>query len=162
MGLVGTVLTGLVMAVGLVGTIVPVMPGLAVVWAAGLVYGLVAGFGTTGTIAFAAMTALALLGTVATVVLPHRGGAARGAPTSSLLGGVAGAVVGVVVIPVLGLPIGAVVGVWLAETARLGDAGQAWRITMGVVIGFGLGALVEFCAGVVMIGCWIVWVLLGS
>lgn len=161
MGTVGLVLTGLVMAVGLVGTVVPVLPGLAVIWAAALVYGLLAGFATAGTVAFTAMTGLAVLGTVAAVVLPHRGGAVRGAARSSLVAGVAGAVVGAVVIPVLGLPIGGVIGVWLAETSRLGDARQAWRITTGVVIGFGLGALAEFGVGVAMIGCWVAWVLLG-
>lgn len=158
----GIALVGAVMGIGLIGTVVPVMPGLAVVWIAGLVYGLIAGFGTVGTVAFAVMTLLALAGTVATYALPHRGGTARGAPTSSMLAGVVGAIVGVVVIPVLGLPIGAVAGVWLAETARLGDARAAWQVTVGVLLGFGLGMIVEFSLGVVMIGCWVGWVVFGS
>lgn len=157
----GIALVGAVMAIGLVGTIVPVMPGLAVVWGAGLVYGLIAGFGTVGTVAFVAMSLLAVAGTIATYALPHRGGTARGAPASSMLAGVAGAIVGAVVIPVLGLPIGAVAGVWLAETVRLGDGRQAWQVTVGVILGFGLGMLVEFSLGVVMIGCWVGWVVFG-
>ncbi|HVM00890.1 MAG TPA: DUF456 domain-containing protein [Egibacteraceae bacterium] len=161
MSLLGVVLVGLVMLTGLAGTVVPVWPGLALVWAAGLVYGLIAGFGTVGRVAFAAMSVLALVGTVAKLVLPHRGGTRRGAPTTSLLAGLVGAVVGFVVIPVLGLPVGAVGGVWLAETARLRDPRAAWQVTVGVVIGFGLGALVELGVGVMMIGCWIAWVLLG-
>lgn len=161
MGIVGTTVTALVMVAGLMGTVVPIWPGLVVIWVAGLVYGLVAGFGTAGTVAFGAMTVLALVGTIAKFALPHRGGAARGAPTSSLLAGGAGAIVGLVVIPVLGLPIGAVAGVWLAETARLRDARAAWQVTVGVLIGFGLGALAEFCLGTVMIGCWVAWVLWG-
>jgi len=160
-GVGGTILTGLVMVLGLIGTVIPVWPGLVLVWGAGLFYGLVAGFGTAGTVAFGTMTVLAVSGTIAKFALPHRGGAARGAPTSSLLAGVAGAVVGVVVIPLLGLPIGAVAGVWLAETARLGDARRAWQVTLGVIIGFGLGVVVEFSLGVVMIGCWIAWVVFG-
>lgn len=157
----GIALVAAVMVVGLVGTVVPVMPGLAVVWGAGLVYGLIAGFGTVGTVAFVVMTLLAVAGTIATYVLPHRGGKTRGAPASSMLAGVVGALVGVVVIPVLGLPIGAVTGVWLAETARLGDARKAWQVTVGVILGFGLGMLVEFSLGVLMIGCWVGWVVGG-
>lgn len=157
----GVALVGAVMALGLVGTVVPVMPGLAVVWGAGLVYGLLAGFGSVGAVAFAVMTLLAVIGTIATYALPHRGGTARGAPRSSMLAGVAGAIVGAVVIPVLGLPIGAVIGVWLAETARLGDARAAWQVTVGVILGFGLGMLVEFSLGVAMIGCWVAWVVFG-
>lgn len=154
-------LVAIVMLIGLAGTVVPVLPGLALVWVAGLAYGLVAGFGTVGTIVFSAMTLLALAGTAAKFALPHRGGAARGAPASSLLAGFVGAIVGLVVIPVLGLPVGAVAGVWLAETARLGDARAAWHVTVGVVIGFGLGALAEFALGLAMIGCWVVWVVVG-
>lgn len=158
----GIALTAAVMVLGLVGTVVPVWPGLGVVWAAGLVYGVVAGFGAVGAVAFTVMTVLAIAGTVATVVLPHRGGAARGAPTSSLLAGLVGAVVGVVVLPVLGLPLGALAGVWLAEMARLGDAARAWRATLGVLRGFGLGVLVELGLGTVMIACWVVWVVVGG
>lgn len=157
----GIALVAVVMGVGLVGTVVPVMPGLAVVWGAGLVYGLIAGFGSVGTVAFVVMTLSAVAGTIATYALPHRGGTARGAPSSSMLAGVVGALVGVVVIPVLGLPIGAVAGVWLAETARLGDARQAWQVTVGVILGFGLGLLVEFSLGVLMIGSWVAWVVFG-
>lgn len=162
MGALGVTVTALVMLLGLVGTIVPVMPGLAVIWVAAVVYGLIAGFGTVGGVAFTAMTALALVGTVAQFALPTRGGAVRGAPTTSLLAGLAGAVTGMVVIPVLGLPIGAVAGVWLAETARLRDARAAWQVTVGVLLGFGLAALVEFSIGTVMIACWVAWVLVSS
>lgn len=158
----GIALTAAVMVVGLVGTVIPVWPGLAVVWVAGLVYGIVAGFGVVGVVAFAIMTVLALAGTLATVVLPHRGGAARGAPTSSLLAGLLGAVIGAVVIPVLGLPLGALAGVWLAEMARLGDPDHAWSATLGVLRGFGLGALVEFTVGMTMIACWVLWVVTGA
>lgn len=161
MGALGVATAAVVMLLGLVGTVVPVVPGLVVIWLAAVVYGLVAGFGSVGTLAFAAMTVFAIAGTIAKFALPHRGGASRGAPATSLLAGLAGAVVGVVVIPVVGLPIGAVVGVWLAETARLRDARAAWRVTVGVLRGFGLAALVEFSLGTVMIGCWAVWVLLG-
>lgn len=162
MGALGTAATAVVMLVGLMGTVVPVLPGLVVIWAAAVVYGLVAGFGTVGTAAFAAMTVLAITGTIAKFALPHRGGAGRGAPAMSLFAGVVGAVVGAVVVPVLGLPLGAVAGVWLAETARLRDARAAWHVTVGVLLGFGLAALVEFSLGTLMVGCWALWVLLGS
>jgi hypothetical protein len=56
-------LLGLVMAVGAVGTIVPLVPGISLVWGAGLVYGLDRGFGTIGVVAFAVMTGLAVAAT---------------------------------------------------------------------------------------------------
>lgn len=38
-------LTAIVMAVGLAGTVLPVIPGLGLIWLAGVGYGLVTGFG---------------------------------------------------------------------------------------------------------------------
>lgn len=151
---------GAVMVVGLVGTVVPVWPGVAVVWAAGLVYGLLAGFGAVGAVAFAAMTLLAVLGTLAQVAMPARSGARQGASVRTLAVAGAGAVIGAIVLPVLGLPIGALVGVWAAELARVGDAGLAWRNTLAVLRGMGLAILVELGVGTLMLATWLVWVLL--
>lgn len=149
------------MAVGLFGTIVPMMPGLAIVWAAGLVYGLVAGFGTLGIAVMGAMTLLLLLGEGASYVLPHRAGVLAGAGKRSLRLGIVGAIAGFFLIPVIGLPIGALVGVLVGEQQRLGDWSKAWQATRRVAIGFGLGALAEFAAGVLMVVAWVIWVTWG-
>ena len=41
----GLFLIALAMVVGILGTVVPLLPGLPIVWAAALVYGVVEGFG---------------------------------------------------------------------------------------------------------------------
>jgi uncharacterized protein len=145
------------MAVGLIGTIVPVMPGLAIIWVAGLVFGILDGFGTLGIAAFAAMTVLLVMGTAASYVIPHRTGKAAGADRQSLRLGILGGIVGFFVIPVIGLPIGAVLGVWVGEQRRLGDWGRAWATTRRVVLGFGIGLLLEFTCGVLMVASWGIW-----
>jgi uncharacterized protein len=155
------VLVGLVMAIGLIGTMLPLLPGLPIIWGAALVYGLVTEFDARGWIAFAAITALAVAGMVAGFVLPHRRVATGGAPPSTVAAGVALGVIGFFVIPVVGLPVGAMAGVLLAERARTNDWRLAWTTTKNLVIGFGIGVLVEFAAGLAMIGCWIAWVLVG-
>lgn len=149
------------MAVGLLGTIVPMMPGLAIIWVAGVVYGVADGFGTLGIAAMASMTLMLGLGLAASYALPHRAGVLAGAGRASLRLGIAGAVVGFFVIPVLGLPIGALLGVLVGEQRRLGDWSRAWVATRSVAIGFGLGALAEFGAGVLMVIAWVVWVRMG-
>jgi uncharacterized protein len=155
------ILVALTMLIGLVGTVVPIWPGLAVVWGAGLVYGLVAGFGTAGTVAFTIMTVLALLGTAAKFVLPARSGARQGARSATLAAAVAGALVGAVVLPALGLPLGALAGLYLAERARVGDPAEAWRNTLGVIRSLGLGILAELGLGTVMLATWVVWAIAG-
>ena len=156
-----TVVVALAMLAGLVGTVLPLFPGLPIVWGAALVYGLVEGFGTRGTIAMVVITVIAAAGMVASVVLPHRRVAAGGAPRSSIVAGLAGAVVGFFVIPVLGMPLGAVAAIYLAEYRRTKVPAAAWRSTKTMVAGFGLGILVELAAGLTIVVVWATWVLWG-
>ncbi len=153
-------LVALGMLVGLVGTLFPFIPGLPIVWAAALAYGLGAGFGSIGTVAFSIISVLAVAGMVAAFALPHRRVAATGVPRSTVMAGVAGAVIGFFVIPVVGLVIGAIAAVMMAEYARTSDASVAWRGTKTLVVGFGLGVLLELATGIAMVGIWVVWVLL--
>jgi uncharacterized protein len=156
------VLVALVMAVGLIGTVLPFVPGLPLIWGAALVYGLIEGFGITGLVAMAAITVVAIAGMAAKIVLPQRRATTSGAPKSTLLVGSIAGIIGFFVIPIVGLPVGAVAGVYLAEYWRTADPGTAWRSTKQVILGFGLGALFEMSAGIVMIVSWVVWVLVAG
>ena len=156
----GTALCALIMAIGLIGTLLPVLPGLLLIWATALVYGLIDGFGVVGGIAFGVITLLLAIAYVLQIVLPHRRGRASGAPTSTLVVGALAAVAGFFLIPVVGLVVGAVVGVLAAEYARTRRWEAAWRSTKGVAVGIGLGMALELAAGVAMVlawGAWVVW-----
>lgn len=157
MDALGITLVVIVMLAGLVGTLVPVIPGLPLIWAAALVYGLGAGFTTIGWIAFATITALLVVGTVLKFVVPQRRARASGAPLRSLLAGAALGVVGFFVIPVVGLPLGALAGIFVAEGLRTGDWGVARAATKETIIGFGVGALIELGAGLAMVLVWFIW-----
>lgn len=154
------VLIGLAMAVGLIGTLLPLLPGLPIIWAAALVYGMVESFKGAGAVTFTLITVLAVAGIAAGLVLPHQRVASRGAPVSTVGAGVALGIIGFFVIPVVGLVVGAVGGVLLAERARTGDWATAWTTTKDLLVGFGIGVAVEFAAGLAMIICWVAWVLL--
>lgn len=153
------VLVGLVMLGGLIGTLVPIMPGLAVIWLAGVVHALLSGWDGAAWWLLAVLTLLAASGQAASILLPARGATARGATREGLVGGVVGALLGSVLLPVLGLPIGAVLGVLVAERLRTGDMATAWRVTKGVLVGIGIGAVLEFSAGVLMMASWVVWLI---
>lgn len=143
----------LVMLVGLVGVVVPVLPGLLLVWAAGVGWAWVGGGAVRWSVA-GVLTVLLVAGTVVKYVLPARSATGTGAPRSTLVAGAVGALVGFFVIPVVGLVVGGVGAVYLAERSRLGTHGPAWRSTRAVLVGVGLGLLVELATGVVMIGVW--------
>jgi len=151
-----------VMAVGAVGTVVPLLPGLALIWGAGLVYGLDEGFGGVGVAAFAVMTALAVGATVAGWVVPHRRASGAGASRRSVWLGIVAAIVGFFVVPVVGLPLGGVLGIYVGEHLRTRDAAAAWATTRATIIGFGVAALVQLAAALAMIAVWVVWVVTAS
>ena len=152
------VLVGVVMAVGVAGTLVPFVPGLGLVLAAAVGYGLAEGFGGVGLAAMAVIVALALAGTAAGVVLPSRAAGHAGARPASLALGAVGAVIGFFVVPVVGLPLGGAAGIYLAERLRSGDGAAAWRSTRATLKGFGLAALVQLGAGTAMVLAWVGWV----
>jgi uncharacterized protein YqgC (DUF456 family) len=153
---VDSVLIGLVMVVGLVGVVVPVLPGTALVLAAGVAWAaLVAGGGTGPWLVVAVMAALFLAGLVLKLALPGRRLAGQ-LPRSTLLLAGLGALVGLVLLPPLGLLIGGVAGTWLAETRRLGPGPEARRSTVRVLKAVGLGVLAELTAAVLMVTTWLV------
>jgi uncharacterized protein len=153
-------LVGVVMALGIVGILLPVLPGLLLIWAAGLWWTIADGGGATRWTVLAVLTALLVVGTVVKYVLPARSAAARGAPVSTLVVGALAAIVGFFVIPVVGLLVGGVLGIYLAEYARLRDPGRAWTSTRAALVAIGIGVLIELTAGVLMFGVWLlgVWV----
>lgn len=155
-----TLLVGLVMLVGLAGVVVPVLPGTALVLAAGVGWALwVADDGAGRWVVVAVMTALFVAGLVLKYALPGRH-LAGSLPRGTLLLAAVGAVVGLVLLPPLGLLVGGIAGVYLGETRRLGPGGEAWRSTLRVLKAVGLGVLAELVAGVLMVGTWLVGLLL--
>ena len=152
-----TILVGVVMVVGLAGTIVPVLPGLTVLWAAALVYGLVVGFGPIGIVVMVLLSVILVVSVVKGVVLPKK--MAEGSDVSrwSQLVALVGAIIGFFIIPVVGIIVGALVGLLFAEYANHRHFEPAWVSTKAVAKGFGLSALVDIALGMLMIGTWGVW-----
>lgn len=148
------VLLGLVMLLGLVGIVVPVMPGLLLVWGAGLVWTLLAD-GSGRWVVLAVMTVLLVLGAGLKWVLPARLATGSGAPRRAVLWMAAGIVVGFFVLPPLGALVGAVVGVYVGELVRLRDPAAAWPSTRAALLGVGIGVLAEIAAGVLMVATWL-------
>ena len=154
-----TLLIGFVIAVGVIGTVVPILPGLALIWAAALVYGLIEGFGIVGWVAMAVMTALAVSGVAAGVVMPQRAAMAGGIGLRGQLMAVGLAAIGFFVIPVVGIAVGFVTGVYLVARQRHPE--RAWEVTRSTLRAMVLAAAVQFAAGVSMAVVWLGWVALG-
>ncbi len=152
------VLVGLAVAVGLVGIVVPGLPGSLLVAGAILVWALEVGT-TTGWAVFVAAGAFIVLGTVVKYAIPGRRMRRAGVPTSTLLLGALLGIVGFFVIPVIGIVVGFVLGIYLAELRRLGPE-PAWPATVSALKAVGLSILIEFVACLAAAGTWAVGLLL--
>lgn len=149
-----------VMLVGLVGAVVPGLPGLLLVWGAGVASLLWQAPDAVGWLLTGVLTVLFVLGTVATLVLPARQGRRGGLTAVTLASTLLGAVLGAVLVPVVGLVLGALAGLYLGERRRLGGHDAAWRSAARVLRAYGLGVLVELALGVTMIAVWATAILL--
>jgi hypothetical protein len=155
-----TLVVGLVMLVGLVGVLVPLLPGTALILAAGIGWAvLVVGEGTTRWAVVGVMAVLLAAGMVLKYALPGRSMAGR-LPRQTLLLGAVGAGIGFFVLPIVGLLVGGALGVYLGEAQRASDRAEALRSTLQVLKAVGLGMLAELTAGVLMVGAWLIGVVL--
>ncbi len=150
------VLLALVIAVGLVGVVLPVLPGSLLVLLAILAWSWQLGT-TAGWVVLALATGFVAVGALVKYVVPGRRLKDNGIPTSTLLlGGVLG-VVGFFVIPVVGLPVGFVLGVYLAELRRVGSE-AAWPATKHTLKAVGLSIVIELAAALLAALTWTVGV----
>jgi uncharacterized protein len=149
------------MLVGLVGTVLPIVPGLGLIMGAGLVWALVGGQGALGWAVAIVMVVVGVAGMAIASALPARRTAAAGAPWWILVVGAIGVVVGFFAMPVVGALLGGPVAVFVAELIRLRRLGPAWRSTAEALKGQAVGIGVQLVAGVVMISLWAVAVLAG-
>lgn len=152
------VLVALAIAVGLVGILVPMLPGSLLVAAAIVVWALGEASATAWVVAVAGLALLAT-GTVVKYLVPGRRLQRAGVPTSSLLAGGALGVVGFFVVPVVGLPLGFLLGVYLAQWHRVGRA-AAWPATVHAVKAVGLGIVIELVFGILAAAVWAAGVVL--
>ena len=155
----GLILVAVAIAIGLVGVLVPLLPGTLLVYAAIGVWA----FAEQNTVAWVVLGVVtAVLG--ASLLIKYlwpvkRMRAADVSPTTLAAGAVAG-VIGFFVIPVLGLLIGFVLGVYLAELAHRRDQRRAWASTVHAVKGAALSVGVELAGGLLATAAWVVGVVL--
>jgi uncharacterized protein YqgC (DUF456 family) len=148
-------IVALMMLVGLVGIVIPVLPGILLVWAAVLVWAIGGdGSDVARWAVFAVATAVAGTAAVLSTILPGRRAAAAGAPRSLTWIVALGTAVGFFVIPVVGALIGGPVAAYVAELLRLRDARRAWRSAVEALKGFGIGVAIQLTAGVAIVAAW--------
>jgi uncharacterized protein YqgC (DUF456 family) len=149
----------LAMLVGTVGIVVPVLPGLLLVWAATLVWALEAQ-SAAGWVVFGIATALYAVGIVLQYLVPGRRMKRAGVDSWVVAVALAVGVVGFFVVPVVGGPLGFVLAIYLLELAKHRELGSARRATGQALRAVGLNVGIELATAFAMITTWAVGVYL--
>lgn len=150
------ILVAVLIAVGVAGIIIPVLPGTVLVLGAILVWALEIGT-PVAWLVFAFGTTFIVLGTIVKYLVPGRQLKASGVPTRTLVAGGILAFVGFFVVPVVGMFIGFVLGVYVAERARVGADG-AWPSTKAALRAVGVSILIELVAAFLAVATWVIGV----
>lgn len=151
------ILVALTIAVGLVGILVPMLPGSLLVGLAIGAWALARNDPGGWTVLGIAVTLLAS-GVVVKYLVPGRRLRRSGVPNRTLLLGAALGLVGFFVVPVVGLPLGFVLGIYLAELQRRSRA-EAWRATVEALRAVGLGLMIELAFATLAAVTWGIGVL---
>lgn len=150
---------GLIIIAGIIGVIVPVIPGLIVALLGVLIWALDES-SAGGWVVFAICVLLYAAGLTLQFLIPGRRMKAAGVATSTLFIGLLVGIVGFFVVPVIGGPLGFVLGIYLVEMSRSQDRTRAWASTKAALTGVLHSMGIELCAGLGILTTWIVGVVL--
>jgi len=151
----GLLLVGLAIGLGIVGVVVPVLPGGLLVWGAVVVWALnvqkAAGW------VVLAVSTLAIGATqVLKYVVPARRLRDSGVSRASMAVGLVAGIAGFFVIPLVGLFLGFPLGIYLAEWYRFRSHRLASESTRTALKHVGLSILIELTGVLVAAAAWLV------
>jgi len=151
------VLVILLMAAGLAGAALPVVPGTPLILAGALLYAVATDFTPVGLGRLAVLCALALLGAIVGAVAGSVGARRAGGSHRAAIGALLGLVVGLFTAPI-GLVVGPVAGAILGELSRAQPLRASVRAGLGTLVGLVVGAVAHVAVAATMIALFAWWV----
>lgn len=154
-------LTLFVLLAGLAGLLIPVFPGLTVMWLGTLIYALVQAANDSMTwvdwMLFTLITLLMIGGNIIDNMIITQHVREKNVPWSSIIWAfTAGIVVSIIFTPLGGMAA-APVGLFLAEWRRLRERSAALANTKAWMTGWGWAIAARLGIGVIMIVFWMLW-----
>ena len=151
-----------IMILGIIGVIIPIIPGTLLIWLSITLYVWSKGMAVLGWGSFVLITLIALVTGTADLWLPLLGAKSGGASKRALLLGGIGALLGTFMFPVLGTIVGYALGLLLGEYHKRGDWLEARRASLGGVAGWGVATAIQLGGGLLMLLIFVVRVLLAG
>ncbi len=141
---------------GLIGTVIPMIPGTLLMWVAVLIYVLVNGMASIGWLVFIIITLIALATGTADLWMPLLGAKTVGASGRGLVYGTIGAVIGTFIAPLIGTLIGYAGGILLGQYQKSHDWQDALKASLGGLAGWGLATAVQLGGGLLILAIFVI------
>lgn len=146
----------IIMGVGLLGALLPLVPGPPLVWLGALYYAWRTGWAEVGWPSLTVLLILAVIGGTADLWMGYLGASKGGASGWATLASIAGGIVGFLLLSVPGALIGSIAAIVLVEFTRHRDWRKVLRASGGYLVGSLLATVVQVIICVVMIGIFVV------
>jgi uncharacterized protein len=151
------VIVAALMLVGLVGSVVPLIPGTPLVFAGAVIYAIATDFTPVGAGRLAILAVLGVAGWAIEHVAGALGARRAGGGRAAVVGAVLGALVGLAFAP-LGLLVGPIAGAIGGELLSGRDPVGSVRTGIGTAVGVVLGVAAHFAFAVTMVALFVWWV----
>lgn len=151
------VIVAVLMLAGLVGAVVPLIPGTPLVFAGALVYAIGTDFTPVGAGRLVILAVLAVAGWALEHVAGALGARRAGGGRAAVVGAVLGALVGLAFAP-LGLLLGPIAGAIAGELLSGRDPAGSVRTGVGTAVGVVVGVAAHFAFALTMVALFVWWV----
>jgi uncharacterized protein len=137
-----------ILLLSLVGTLIPIIPGVLLMWLTVFLYAWVDGFTAVSTPSFILISLIALTTGTSDLWLTLFGAKKGGANVKSMLIGTLGAIAGSFIFPLVGTIAGYIAGLLLGEYWQHGDWQLATKAGLGGLVGWGIATIIQFIGGI--------------
>ena len=151
------------MFIGLFGTLLPILPGVVLIWLTALGYALYDGFEAVGLPTVFVITLITVVAVTSDLWLPLIGSKKGGASKRAMMFGLIGSLVGFLLLtpffPIFGSIFGGIIGyaigTLLGQYHKYRDWDIALRASIGGVAGWGVSVALQMAAGVLIMAIFI-------
>ena len=148
------IVAGVLVIAGIIGTVAPVLPGSALVFAGLLMAAWIDGFEKVGWVPLTVLGVLTALTFLADIAATGAGAKKAGASKQAIIGATIGTVVGIF-FGIIGIFVGPFVGAAAGEFLAKRDLVRAGKVGYGTLFGLVLGAAMKIALALAMVGVFV-------
>lgn len=149
--------------IGILGVVVPILPGILLIWLSVLAFAIFEGFDSIDPLTFAFITLIAIVAGTADIWMALFGAKTGGASLLSMIYGVIGAIIGFFVLgaiaPIIGSLFGGILGysagVLLGQYQKQRDWSLAFRAGLGGLAGWGVATMLQLGASLIILALFV-------